>query len=173
MESKTPKEENTEKKLHNCNCFLIERQYFTNAQIMILALMKVERCLHIIFILKDRIASFGICRSAIAIAWNRLTKAKYQFKQKIRSHSPNQPSRYIYVRDGWLGFRKAPQAIIIQDLRKRSKLSVHLHYLRTDSSILSQYCIICAQIIPDLSQYGTTCVHLMLSRRDIVLLVDT
>ena len=160
MASKTPKEENTEKNLHNCNCFLIERQYFTNAQIMILALMKlirnshyrwvsdqfwlltlvlrdkhyrtndytkVERCLHIIFILKDRIASFGICRSAIAIAWNRLTKAKYQFKQKIRSHSPNQPSRYIYVRDGWLGFRKAPQAIIIQDLRKRSKLKLYLY----------------------------------------------
>ena len=40
MASKTPKEENTEKKLHNCNCFLIERQYFTNAQIMKLALMK-------------------------------------------------------------------------------------------------------------------------------------
>ena len=140
-----------------------------------LALMKVARCLHIIFILKDRITSFGISRSAIAIAiaWNRLTKAKYQFKQKIRSHSPNQPSRYIYVRDGWLGFRKAPQAIIIQDLRKRSKLKLYLYWLWTYSTILSQYCIICAQRIPDLSQYGTTCVHLMLSRRDIVLLVDT
>ena len=48
-----------------------------------------------------------------------------------------------------------------------------LHYLRTDSTISPQNWITCGQKVQRLQQYCTACVHLIQSRRNIVLLVYT
>jgi hypothetical protein len=59
-------------------------------------------------------------------------------------------------------------------LQKRERWHIFslLHHLRTDSTRLLQDCIICAQVVQQLSQDGTTCAHLISSRHKMPLLVD-
>ena len=58
------------------------------------------------------------------------------------------------------------------DLEKR-QIGSRMHYLWTDNTILPQYYTTCAQIEQRFPQYCTACGHLIQSRHNIVLLVDT
>ena len=58
------------------------------------------------------------------------------------------------------------------DFEKR-QISPRMHYLCTDDTILPQYCTTCAQIEQRFPQYCTACGHMIQSRHNIVLLVDT
>ena len=58
------------------------------------------------------------------------------------------------------------------DFEKR-QISPRMHYLCTDDTILPQYYTTCAQIEQRFPQYCTACGHMIQSRRNIVLLVDT